>query len=196
MKNSIDIISWLLILLVFMQGRKSGALEARNGTVIIIAANDYEVSTDFGFFIEGSAEYIVTNTHVINGINSASSVIDENDLGKYTLDIAVIDEHKDIDILRSNIPINGMKNLFMSLEPRYYLFEVGGYFSGSHFVLYGKTLGFLGRDMFRCNLVFLEDAKRISGVHCQLSTMDKKLYLIDLGSRNGTFLSTGKRLVF
>lgn len=51
-----------------------------------------------------------------------------------------------------------------------------------------------GRNASTCNVVFPSTEKMISGLHCKVYEQNGQVYLVDLGSTNGTFLSNGMRL--
>ena len=78
-----------------------------------------------------------------------------------------------------------------SAEPS--ILGVGGVHDGALIPL-SETLIF-GRDQNRCNLVFPDDSKGISSVHCQICILNGRVELTDLGSTFGTFLSNGTKLV-
>ncbi len=72
---------------------------------------------------------------------------------------------------------------------------VAGQYEGKSFSLdAGPSV--LGRDQRAANLVFAPEAQSISKRHCMVSwDATRKTFVIqDLGSTNGTFLSTGERL--
>lgn len=69
---------------------------------------------------------------------------------------------------------------------------VSGVFAGRRFPLSG-TLRF-GRDPQLNQMVYPPQIKGISRVHCELSVVNGQVYLKDLGSSYGTFLSNGQRL--
>lgn len=70
---------------------------------------------------------------------------------------------------------------------------LSGYFQGRSFKLDSQLK--LGRDNNSCNIVFPIDHPGISGIHCKLTIDSNNVYLTDLGSSYGTFLSNGIRLV-
>ncbi|MBR6328782.1 MAG: FHA domain-containing protein [Lachnospiraceae bacterium] len=55
---------------------------------------------------------------------------------------------------------------------------------------------FIGRDQTRCRVVFANETKGVSGVHCSLEfdSDTGSFILTDLGSTYGTFLSDGRKL--
>lgn len=67
-----------------------------------------------------------------------------------------------------------------------------GHFSGSSFPLKG-TLA-IGRDPKRCQVVFPNDTKGISSVHCEILTHGGDTLLTDKGSSYGTFMAGGRKL--
>ena len=69
---------------------------------------------------------------------------------------------------------------------------VSGCFAGRRFEI-GRQLR-MGRDPNRNDLVFPPQTQGVSSVHCMLMLTEGKLYLQDLGSTYGTFLSDGRKL--
>lgn len=67
-----------------------------------------------------------------------------------------------------------------------------GVFAGKRFSINGCVR--IGRDPARNDLVYPAGTQGISGAHCVLLLEDGRLYLKDLGSTYGTFLSPGRRL--
>ena len=67
--------------------------------------------------------------------------------------------------------------------------EVGQY-AGNELEINKEII--LGRNASECQLVF--QTQGISSKHCKLTQVNDKLYITDLGSTNGTFLSNGMRL--
>ncbi len=53
----------------------------------------------------------------------------------------------------------------------------------------------LGRNSQKCNVCFPPDFTSISIVHCQIRQSGSGYEIIDLGSKNGTFLGNGQKLV-
>ncbi len=51
-----------------------------------------------------------------------------------------------------------------------------------------------GRDKNRCNMMFPSTAQGISSLHCQVSKINGKIEVTDLGSTYGTFLDNGTKL--
>jgi len=72
---------------------------------------------------------------------------------------------------------------------------LAGEYAGKSFAL-DRGTSTLGRDQRVANLVFSSDASSISKRHCMVSwdAARNTFVLEDLGSTNGTFLSTGERL--
>ncbi len=68
---------------------------------------------------------------------------------------------------------------------------VEGPLSGKVYPLGGSLT--IGRSA-QCDVRFSQDAPGISGVHCQVSVRDDKVYLQDLGSSYGTFYPKNNRL--
>lgn len=69
---------------------------------------------------------------------------------------------------------------------------VSGYFAGKRYAVSGTVR--LGRDPQLNQLVYPQNIKGISRVHCELMVVDGKLYLKDAGSSYGTYLGGGQRL--
>lgn len=69
---------------------------------------------------------------------------------------------------------------------------VSGYFAGRRFAVSGQIR--IGRNPSGNDLVYPENTPGVSGSHCMLFIRDGQLYLQDVGSSNGTFLSGGRRL--
>ena len=67
-----------------------------------------------------------------------------------------------------------------------------GAFAGRRFAITGTVR--MGRDPQHNQMVFPEDVKGISRVHCEVSVVDGQIYLKDLGSSYGTYLGSGQRL--
>lgn len=68
---------------------------------------------------------------------------------------------------------------------------IGGQYQGAEIPFEGDLL--IGRDPAKCQLVVSNDTS-VSGLHCKIQTLGNDVYLTDLGSSNGTFLSDGTRL--
>ncbi|MCD7764011.1 MAG: FHA domain-containing protein [Lachnospiraceae bacterium] len=73
------------------------------------------------------------------------------------------------------------------------LMGVGGYFGGKTLEVGEKALVF-GRNASRCNMVYPDGTKGVSGLHCKVEKKDGRLYVTDLGSTYGTFMQNGFRL--
>ncbi len=69
---------------------------------------------------------------------------------------------------------------------------LSGHHQGAEFPL--SDTFFLGRDTSRCNIVFPEDYKQISSIHCKIQMVNGRVEITDLGSSNGTFLKNGTKL--
>lgn len=69
---------------------------------------------------------------------------------------------------------------------------VSGYFGGKRYAV--NHVVRLGRDPQMNQLVYPQDVKGISRVHCELTVVGGKLYLKDAGSSYGTYLGGGQRL--
>lgn len=75
-------------------------------------------------------------------------------------------------------------------EKRICICGQGGLFNGRRFELDGSVT--IGRQAERCNICYPNDAKGISGLHCQLRKIGNQIELIDLGSSYGTFVNGQK----
>ncbi len=69
---------------------------------------------------------------------------------------------------------------------------VTGRFAGKRYAINGTVR--IGRDTNQCQIAYPEGSQGISRVHCELTLVNGKLYLRDLGSSYGTFLKNGQRL--
>lgn len=69
---------------------------------------------------------------------------------------------------------------------------VSGVFAGQRFAV--TPLLRLGRDPARCDFVYPAGTQGVSGLHCMLLYRNGELYIQDLGSTYGTFLSSGVRI--
>ena len=69
---------------------------------------------------------------------------------------------------------------------------LSGYFAGRRFAVSGQVR--IGRNPNGNDLVYPENTPGVSGSHCMLFIRDGQLYLQDVGSSHGTFLSSGRRL--
>ena len=67
-----------------------------------------------------------------------------------------------------------------------------GNFAGTTFPVNGSLS--IGRDPLRCQIVFPNDTKGISSMHCGVSQNGAGVTLTDKGSTYGTFLSGGRKL--
>lgn len=77
-------------------------------------------------------------------------------------------------------------------DSRFRIQGVSGYFAGKRFAVNGVVR--LGRDPQLNQLVYPQEVKGISRVHCELTVVEGKLYLKDVGSSYGTYLGSGQRL--
>lgn len=69
---------------------------------------------------------------------------------------------------------------------------LSGVFAGQRFSISSSVR--IGRDPARNDFVYPAATQGVSGVHCVLTVQNGQLYLKDLGSTYGTFLSGGQRL--
>ena len=67
-----------------------------------------------------------------------------------------------------------------------------GHFSGSTFPINGLIA--IGRDPKKCQVIFPDDSKGISSLHCEITEKQGSYTLTDKGSSFGTFLSGGRKL--
>ena len=73
---------------------------------------------------------------------------------------------------------------------------VSGPFAGKAFSVMNQGITF-GRDANLCEVVYSENAKGISRIHCKLlfNPQSQMFILYDMGSSYGTFLDNGKRVL-
>lgn len=76
--------------------------------------------------------------------------------------------------------------------PNLYLYGSFGIYSGQKFPVKDKIV--MGRDTSKCNIIFPENTKGVSAVHCSLINEQGVIYIMDLGSTFGTFLDSGEKL--
>lgn len=69
---------------------------------------------------------------------------------------------------------------------------MGGVFLGKEIPINGEVI--IGRDSLVSNVVFPSGEATVSGTHCKVQVMGNSVMISDLGSTNGTFLSSGVRL--
>ncbi len=74
-----------------------------------------------------------------------------------------------------------------------YLICEKGSLAGQRFSTTGGVIR-IGRDASRCQLVFPQGTPGVSKLHCELRFSGGRIYLSDLGSSYGTFLSSGTKL--
>lgn len=68
------------------------------------------------------------------------------------------------------------------------LIEIGRMRTARHVKIALKDQVIMGRTANKCDVV-LEGDETLSGMHCKLFKQDGKLYLLDLGSTNGTYVN-------
>lgn len=70
-----------------------------------------------------------------------------------------------------------------------------GQFAGKEYFIGSNKI--LGRDKEEVHLIYPEEKSYISRIHCQLRCLrgEDRLYLMDINSSGGTYLSDGTRLV-
>ena len=71
---------------------------------------------------------------------------------------------------------------------------VSGVLEGKRFLISSQGPVILGRDPERCGVVFPADTPGVSGRHCAVWFDNGSVYIKDLGSTHGTFLTPGRRL--
>ena len=69
---------------------------------------------------------------------------------------------------------------------------ISGVHAGKRYAISGPVR--LGRDQSRCDIVYPDDTQGVSGYHCMVAVKDSQVYVMDLGSTYGTFLTNGRRL--
>jgi len=67
-----------------------------------------------------------------------------------------------------------------------------GLFAGTTFPI--KSVLNIGRDPKRCQIVFPNNAKGISSLHCEISPLSGRIIITDKGSTYGTFIQGGLKL--
>lgn len=70
---------------------------------------------------------------------------------------------------------------------------VGGQYQGAEFPIDAPIT--MGRDSAACDLIFDNETKGVSKVHCKLEMKNGKLLLADMGSTYGTVVNNSKQLV-
>ncbi len=85
-----------------------------------------------------------------------------------------------------------MNTKAINLASKAYIRGLNGYFAGQSFDIGNKLV--IGRDSSRCTVVFPLDTAGVSGIHCEITFDGSTIYLNDLGSSYGTFLSSGTKL--
>lgn len=72
---------------------------------------------------------------------------------------------------------------------------VSGALEGKRFLLPAGSPVTLGRDPKQCGVVFPPNTPGVSGKHCTVWAEQGRVYVKDLGSTHGTYLSQGSKLV-
>jgi len=88
------------------------------------------------------------------------------------------------------VPFTSKQNITPSKTA--YVRGISGRFAGKTFQISDRIL--FGRDNNKCSIAFPLDAPGISGTHCELSFDGSNIYLRDLGSSYGTFLSDNTKI--
>ncbi len=70
---------------------------------------------------------------------------------------------------------------------------VSGQYQGAELPL--DALITMGRDSAACDLIFDNETKGVSKVHCKLLVRDGSLFLMDMGSSYGTIVNNSKQLI-
>ncbi|WMJ22755.1 trypsin-like peptidase domain-containing protein [Paludicola sp. MB14-C6] len=78
-------------------------------------------------------------------------------------------------------------------EKAFAIVGIAGLLIGKSFSINEKVL--IGRDSSKCKIAFPIDTKGVSGKHCEVYNENNSLYLKDLNSTYGTFLSNGTKLI-
>lgn len=73
-----------------------------------------------------------------------------------------------------------------------YLIGMGGIYDGQTFPI-GKGIT-IGRDVNQCGIIYPNDSKGVSSVHCRVKIENEKVALVDLSSSYGTFRDNGERM--
>ena len=71
---------------------------------------------------------------------------------------------------------------------------VSGALEGKRFLLPAGSPVTIGRDPKQCGVVFPPNTPGVSGKHCAVWVDQGRVYLKDLGSTHGTYLSQGSKL--
>ena len=71
---------------------------------------------------------------------------------------------------------------------------VSGLLNGKTYMLTAGTPLIFGRRTGKCNVLFKNETKGISGLHCKVKWYNGKVLIKDLGSTYGTWLNEGTRL--
>lgn len=78
-------------------------------------------------------------------------------------------------------------------EDARYLLGIGGIYNGQTFTI-GKEI-VIGRNPDKCSIIYPDETKGISSIHCKIMVENGKVSLIDLASTYGTFRDNGEKLV-
>ena len=81
-----------------------------------------------------------------------------------------------------------------SNDSGYRLQGVAGVLEGRRFALPASGQLILGRDPNRCTVVLPANTAGVSGCHCAVWVENGELFLKDMGSTHGTFVTPGSRL--
>lgn len=73
-----------------------------------------------------------------------------------------------------------------------YLIGMGGMYKGQTFPIGNEVI--IGRDASKCSIVYPNDEKGVSSVHCKVIKDGEKIAVTDLASRYGTFRDNGEKL--
>lgn len=71
---------------------------------------------------------------------------------------------------------------------------VSGLLNGKTYMLTAGTPLIFGRRTEKCNVLFKNETKGISSIHCKIKWYNRKVLIKDLGSTYGTWLNEGTRL--
>lgn len=78
-------------------------------------------------------------------------------------------------------------------EKIYNLIAIGGVHAGAVIPVTEPIV--FGRDKNRCNLLFPSTTQGISNIHCQITKINGRIEITDLGSTYGTFLDDGTKVM-
>ncbi len=107
--------------------------------------------------------------------------------------------------IRQSVPEQPLENqqvinpqAYVDTRPRqqekiWSLIAIGGIHAGAVIPLTEPIV--FGRDKNRCNLLFPSTTQGISNIHCQITIINGRIEITDLGSSYGTFLDDGTKIM-